>query len=43
MFLSGGCGFQSTKVIPKSVTVEAWTSTASTLVFPGNAVFVMSN
>src|SRR3954447_13201694 len=42
MFLSGGVGFQSTKLIAKSVTLGANTSTASVF-FPAFTNFVTSN
>src|SRR5437879_2641374 len=35
MFLSGGVGFQSTQVMPRSYLSGAKTSRASALVFPG--------
>ena len=43
MFLSGGEGFQSTKVMPRSFSRGANTSTASTLLAPGRAAAVMSS
>src|SRR5579885_917142 len=43
MFLSGGVGFQSTQVMPRSFFLGAKTSTASAFFLPGSSVLVTSN
>ena len=43
MFLSGGAGFQSTKVMAKSVSAGAQVCTASTFACPGFAASVILN